>query len=405
MIIHEPELTLTPEEAILSAKIEFSQPNVSLPDRLWFAFPFQYEPLLTTRSDPFAVALLQTSQFLGEKLEVRGALSEVLAYGLDQYGRIFHTWFPKWFSLPDLSINKFSSPNPPDEPKVGMAFSGGVDSFYTLFCHLKQNQPIPSAQVNTALFIHGMDIRFYQAQAYRQRALSYQRMFDQLEIQLITARMNCYLFWEHRLRWEYVHGAPLIATALCLSNLFSRFYIPSTHRYDHLLPNATSPLTDHWLSTETLRIIHHGADQSRLDKLNALANWQECRNNLRVCTNPLLDEDQINCGKCNKCLRTMIMLELLDALPTFTTFPDTLNWGTRLKYILTAPGQTYPRLIYRYALSKKNIRGIIIGLMALLVGKTRRSLSESLINILSKDQIYRLKHRVYRKFTERTDRY
>jgi len=160
MIIHQPEIKRKNGEVILSAKIEYDHTHINLPDSCWFAFPEDYEPYLTSRSDPFAVAMIQTSQYLGENLEIRGELSERLAYGLHQYGSIFHLWIPKWFDPPHLAFDKLVQPIAPANRLVMTAFSGGVDSFYTLQCHLPENQPIPSYQLQAGLFIHGMDIRF-----------------------------------------------------------------------------------------------------------------------------------------------------------------------------------------------------------------------------------------------------
>ncbi|MGB9668888.1 MAG: hypothetical protein ACPL0B_00750 [Anaerolineales bacterium] len=200
MIVHTPELIHQNNEVILSARIEYEHPIPSIPDRLWFSFPKDYEPFLSFRSDPFAVALLQTSQYLDETLEIRGELSERLAYGLEQYGFVFHRWNPKWFNRPRLKYNSLARPTPAKDRLAMTAFSGGVDSFYTLFRHLPICQPLPSFQIQACLLIHGMDIRFYESDRYERIFTIYQNMFAQLGLQLFRARMNAFLFWEHRLR-------------------------------------------------------------------------------------------------------------------------------------------------------------------------------------------------------------
>lgn len=399
MIVHHPELSYSADEVILSAHIEYEQPVQGFPSSLWFAFPREYEPILTPKSDPFAVALLQTSQYLNEELHVRGSISERLAYGLEQYGAVFNIWFPKWFSPPKLSYDSLTKNSPSPQPKVAMAFSGGVDSFYTLYKHLPQNQSIPSARLNTALFLHGMDIRFYEADSYQRLTEKYRDLFSHLGLEFWIARMNAYLFWEHRIRWEYVHGAPLIATALCFRNI-SRFYIPATHRYDFLLNNATSPLTDHWLSTETTEIVHHGCDMNRLQKLEVISSWDIPKNYLRVCTDPIQRQGKENCGKCNKCLRTMIMLDLLGCLHTYRTLPNKVTWKHWLRYILTVPGQTYPKTILAYALSRHRYHLAFLAWIGTLIGKTRRSLSEWLIGRISKETVHSLKHRIFFRYAE-----
>lgn len=400
MIVHPPELSYQNNEVVLSAKIEYDHPVPSIPDRLWFAFPKDYESYLSLRSDPFAVALLQTSQYLGETLQIRGELSERLAYGLEQYGFVFHRCNPKWFNRPSLEFDRLVQPKPTADRLVVTAFSGGVDSFYTLFRHLPSFQPLPSYQIQAGLLIHGMDIRFYEADKYERIYATYQTMFAQLGLQLLQARMNAYLFWEHRLRWEFVHGAPLVATALCLSEKISRFYIPATHRYDHLLSNGTSPITDHWLYTETVEIIHHGSQNNRVEKLEEIAQWELPQKYLRVCTDAFKREDIQNCSQCNKCLRTMIMLDQLRVLDKFQTFNRRLTLSDWIKYILTAPGPTYPKQIFNLTRQNKRWLYSFFAWLAIQSGRVRRFVSEHLVNILTKEQLYKLKHLIYAKNAE-----
>ncbi|MGB9668928.1 MAG: hypothetical protein ACPL0B_00950 [Anaerolineales bacterium] len=401
MIVHQPEIKYHNDEIILFAKIEYDHQNHSLPEKFWFSFPKDYAPFLTKFSDPFAVALIQTSQYLGENLEIRGSTSERLAYGLQQYGMIFHLWNPKWFDPPRLKFEKISQEKPSEQRIVATAFSGGVDSFYTLMHHLPQWQPLPSYQVSAGLLIHGMEIRFFEAQKYELIYSVYKEMFNQLGLDLLRAKMNGYLFWEHRLRWEYVHGAPLVATALCLSNKISRFYIPATHSYDYLLHNGTSPITDHWLSTELVDIIHHGSQQSRMGKIEEIAHWEYPQRYLRVCTDVIHQEGINNCSKCNKCLRTMLMLDQFGVLNKFTTFSKKITPASWFKYILTAPGGTYPKQLFQYAKRKKSVGKMILAWFAIQTGRFHRYFSEHIVNILSKEQLYKVKHRIYYKNREK----
>lgn len=400
MIVHAPEIKYQENEVILSVKIEYKSKGHTFPDRFWFSFPDHYASYLTSRSDPFAVALIQVSQYLGEELFIKGELSERLAYGLQQYGQIFHLWNPKWFSPPQIKFENLAHPTSTGNRIVATAFSGGVDSFYTLMHHLPKFQQLPSFQVHAGLLIHGMDIRFYEVQKYEQIYLLYKNMFDQLGLDLLRARMNGYLFWEHRLRWEFVHGAPLIATAMCLSEKISRFYIPATHRYDHLLHNGTSPLTDHWLSNETIDIVHHGSQRNRMEKLEEIANWEFPQKYLRVCTDAFNQDGINNCSRCNKCLRTMLMLDQIGSLDKFKSFNRKITIFSWIKYIFTTPGGTYPKQLYDYAKMKKRVGIAIFAWLAVQSGKFHRFISEHMVTLLSKDSLYKIKHRVYAKRTE-----
>ncbi|MGB9668889.1 MAG: hypothetical protein ACPL0B_00755 [Anaerolineales bacterium] len=190
---------------------------------------------------------------------------------------------------------------------------------------------------------------------------------------------------------------------MCLSEKIFRFYIPATHRYDFLLSNGTSPITDHWLSTETVEIIHHGSQNNRIEKLEEIASWELPQKYLRVCTDASKREDLRNCSQCNKCLRTMIMLDQLGVLNNYQTFNHQITLANWFKYILTAPGPTYPKQIFTFAWQNKRWLTSFFAWLAIQSGRIHRFVLEHLINIFTKEQIYKLKHHIYAKYAENRD--
>ena len=402
MIIHQPEFVVRDGELVVSARVELKQLVENIPRELWFAFPETYANYITGRSDGFAASLLQTAMYFGENLEIRGEISPRLAYGLQEYQKVFHAWFPNVFNLVEIKYDKLIAfPSSEVLGKVGTAFSGGVDSLYALWSGLSQNQSIPSAQVTHGLFVHGFDLRLYEQEKYIKITEEYIHTFQQLDLELLKARTNGAQFWEFRMRWEYVHGGLLIGTALQFGRLLSCFYVPSTHTYQKLAPMATSPITDHWLSTETMNIIHHGASLNRIQKLAVLSEWETSHKLLRVCTNITRREGIKNCSQCDKCLRTMIMLDLIDALPKFTTFQKRLRFRDILRYALfLAPSPTYPRQIYQAALHDGRLDVALIMLPGILIGGIRRKLSLLANRVLPRTSIYRLKRHYYGHLAE-----
>jgi hypothetical protein len=402
MIIHQPEIVVRNGELVVSARVELKHPVEYIPQELWFAFPETYAKYITGRSDGFATSLIQTAMYFDENLEIRGEISPRLAYGLQEYQKVFHAWFPNVFNLVDIKYDKLISlPSTEVLGKVGTTFSGGVDSLYTLWSGLSQNQSIPSAQVTHGLFIHGFDLRLYEQEKYIQINEQYVHTFEQLGLELLKARTNGAQFWEFRIRWEYVHGGLLIGTALQFGRLLSSFYVPSTISYQKLTPMATSPITDHWLSTETMDIIHHGASLNRIQKLAVLSGWEISHNLLRVCTDITRREGIKNCSQCDKCLRTMIMLDLIDELPKFTTFQKQLRARNIMRYALfLAPSPTYPRQIYQAALEAGRFDVVLIMLPGILISSIRRTLSLLANRVLSRATIYRIKRLYYGHLAE-----
>ena len=317
MIIHTPEIRIENEEICISARVELQKPDVTLPTALWFKFPREYEQYISDRADGFVVSLLLLAMQRGEDIEVRGSLSSRLVYGMQEYQRIFNSWFPQNYKLINIKCSDFDDAGLNGRKKVSAcAFSGGVDSFYTLWSHLPQNEHIQDYQVSYGLFVHGFDIPLKDERTYQIASENYCEMLQRFGLHLLTARTNMRQF---RPDWNYTHGAATIGVALILGRLISRFFMPASKTYTTLEPWGADPMIDPLLSTETLEVLHDGAGASRMQKIATLAEWSETYPRLRVCWKE--PDGLINCCRCDKCVRTMIALEVLGVLDQYRTFP------------------------------------------------------------------------------------
>jgi len=140
MIIHKPEIKDEGADICVAARVELQNSNTDFPEELWYKFPKSYRDYITDRSDGFAASLLPLAMVLEEDLEVRGDISATLAHGLQQYQLIQSTWQPKWFKSIDIKFESLTNIGRSDtKGKVGCTFSGGVDSFYTVWNHLSRN--------------------------------------------------------------------------------------------------------------------------------------------------------------------------------------------------------------------------------------------------------------------------
>lgn len=320
MIIHPIQITRENGEICVSTRIETRSSHLSIPKELWFKFPESYENYISNPSDGAAVSLILLSMALGETMEVRESLSSRLVHGLNEYQRIMNLWFPNKLKVIDITCSEYKTRNGNDTgASVGCAFSGGVDSFYTLWTHLSQNERNPNYQISHALFIHGYDLYLKENSTYKACLKSYRQLMEDIGLKLLTARTNIKEFFES-LDWSaVVHGPALIGSALILSRLFSRFFIPSTYTYDDLFPWGSHPLTDPLLSTETMQVIHDGASINRVEKTAVVSQWSESYSRLRVCWEK--PNGLLNCCRCGKCIRTMTTLNILGVLHHYKTFP------------------------------------------------------------------------------------
>jgi hypothetical protein len=397
MIVHTPSMEKGGGEICITARFELHDPLPHLPEELWYRFPEEYEARLSPRADGFAATALLVAMYAGEALMVRGPISPRLAYSLLEYRNIFHSWLPKLFQMVDIQFEQLAPPPSIDgRPAVAAAFSGGVDSFYTLWRHLAANQAIPGHRITHGLFIRGLDLRLEEQDKYDAVAGRFAALYESLGLELIQASTNARQFSEFRIDWTLFHGPPLVGAALLLSPFLGRFYVPSFVSYVELEPQGTSPLTDHLLSTETLEVVHHGASVKRTDKLSVLVDWPVTYDHLRVCPGKLSMEGVQNCSACHKCFRTMASLSLLDALPRYRTFSGELSAGSYFRWGLFTPLNIGQATEIRNRAAKSGRFGMALFVQAAIILQIVRKFSFKLVKrLLSQEQIYRIKRKIY----------
>jgi hypothetical protein len=341
MIIHQPERHLADETLRISARIELKANDKSFPEYLWFEVPASNQIYLSEYSNAFLTSLLMLSMYLEEPLEVRGLVSPHLAYGLLEWQSIFHSWYPDQFKQVDVKYERLEAMGMESSlGRVASAFSGGLDSLYTLWCNLPASQPNPAIRLSHAIFVHGFDIRLHQGDKYRLLFEHYREKLDQVGVELLSVRTNIYLFSQFRIKWELMHGGPLIGAALLFDKLLGKFLVNASASYNNVKPTrfGTSPLSDHWLSTETLEIFHFGSGEERIGKMITIQDWPLAWNVLRVCTNPQDAQGVDNCGHCTRCLLNKTRLELLGILPKFSTFKEPFHHKDLLRLALAMDG-------------------------------------------------------------------
>lgn len=292
---------------------------------LWFKFrattqecPPEFLARESPPAAPFLVAVLLLAMQKDEDIWIDHPISPQLLRGLEQYQARFHTWFPERFRVvqihaktPSLATDACA----PLDRGHACAFSGGVDSFYT-FLQLRS----PTSEVGPltdALFMAGFDMPLNLTASIQQLADAFTELMRDSGIRLWVGATNVRKF-VNAVDWTNAHGQALAASALFFEPLWQTFTIPSSYLRESHPRWGTHPELDPLLSTENLRLSHHGADLHRVDKLRRIVQFRDAESRLRVCW--IQDIGLRNCGVCEKCLRTMTALDLLGALPRYTTF-------------------------------------------------------------------------------------
>lgn len=351
MIIHNPKITSGNNEIMVSSRVEFQSRNVNLPPELCFKFPLANEDYISDRSDGFLIAMILMAMQAGEDIHVKGVVSPRLLTGVCEYQRTFNLWFPRRFRTVEINCESLlPSVIEGDNRAVVSAFSGGVDSFFTLWSHLPRNDGDTNTQITDTLFIHGFDIILEHASAYSILRDAYTEMFGRLGINFLTDSTNIQHF-DTRSNWGLFHGTSLIGLAHVMGRGMEKFYVPASHTYKDLIPWGTDPRIDHLLSTESLEVIHDGAGFTRVEKTEVLSRWPETYDKLKVCSP---GDSTLNCCQCEKCLRTMVTLELTGALTEYTTFTPglPLRLVRRCRYF-NSSDFTFPKEILGRAASLK----------------------------------------------------
>ncbi len=146
-----------------------------------------------------------------------------------------------------------------------------------------------------------------------------------------------------KIKWEMSVG--VCGTVRCFW-LWRRMLVPATHNYGILAPWGSHPLTDVLWSTESMRVIHYGAEVTRIQKImREIAGSRVARDHLRVCWENR--RGQSNCGECEKCIRTIVALKIAGVLEQCPSFDRLLRYADVAHMTFASPGIRL-HMLYNY---------------------------------------------------------
>lgn len=281
--------------------------------------PDAFSGWISDRFEAPVLAALFPAMAMNEPIRVDGPLSAVFHYRVRQVMKYFHLWYPRELSMVDIQSAGFDEA-PVRGTSTCACFSGGVDSFYTLWHHRAETEPVQRYRITHGLFAHGFDIPLNKPDFYEQQAAPYEAILREQGIALIRMRTNVRDILDPFTKWMTTHGAALQMAAHFLAGGARTFIIPSTNRFSLINPPiGSNPITDPQPASEALEIIHHGCEASRIQKVLAIADWPPAQQLLRVCFQD--HAGPANCGACKKCHKVMLPLWVAGKLDRFATFP------------------------------------------------------------------------------------
>jgi hypothetical protein len=333
MTILAPRTRTDGESVMVSAEFQTTKhKNV-----LWFRLEAKYQDyVVSERGDAFLTGLLPYAMARGEDIQLDCPISEKLYYNLT------HFLIPA-FSLANPKLRPIKLiPTTLDCTRlnighaVGTGFSGGVDSFCTIYDHFINTQCPSNYRLTHLAFFnvgsHG-DCGGEAARALFSRRLHILKQFPVecgLDFIVVDSNISEIL----QLPFTDTGGIRTMTPVLLLQKLFRVYYFSSAYRMDALRLTDENDgyyglLTAAMLSTESLDFYSFGEEYTRVQKTALIANYEPSTRYLNVCTN---GDD--NCSCCWKCMRTLLTLDILGAIDRYAKVFDLSLYQThRASYI------------------------------------------------------------------------
>jgi len=202
------------------------------------------------------------------------------------------------------------------EPKKSIStFTGGIDSFYTLFSK--------ESSIDSILYCINYDIYKNQTDLLEKQLNVINTVAKKIGKKVIICETNNRIVLQYLKtyncnntgdRWGvFLHGVCLFNHAYNLSNYYSEFYFPSSLSCNNewRLWGSDHKLDKHFSSSH-LKISTHG-NVDRFQKTRYICLHQKKQlvfDNLKVCW--VNSDKRFNCSKCDKCMRTIVSIGTVD---------------------------------------------------------------------------------------------
>ncbi|MFA9478207.1 hypothetical protein ACERK3_07845 [Phycisphaerales bacterium AB-hyl4] len=278
------------------------------PKTLWCEIPAAYERKQPQRLDPFVVGTLFLAMRYADKLHVHGSVAPSLLKNLGWFQTTWTQWFPNAYHRVDITADDVSEPTLGERQGAVAAFSGGVDSCFTLYQHHHRRHERDNHPPQAALMVHGFDIPIEDRDVFDRAVVGSRRIVESLGLPLLTAHTN---FRQIVPAWEQSHGAALVMALMLFDEHFDVALLASSWTFNEqgVRPWGSNVMTDKLLGSQSFGVIHDGSRYNRWDKMGALVQWQAFRDNLRVCWEG--EQKDRNCCRCEKCVRNILLLRAL----------------------------------------------------------------------------------------------
>lgn len=262
--------------------------------------------------DGYVCAMIFDAMQQGRSVNICGPLSEKFFRNIQAFQEAWHCHCPSLYQVVEIQPSELlvGGSKAGGRPESAMvAFSGGMDSAFSLLRHQPSTQNRQRLPIASALMVHGFDVPYSNRSAFDTLHKRVEKITEAVGVELhilrTTIRENDY----HR--WVDCHGAVLASVLHLTSDRHTHGIIASSDPYNYIsyvhYAWGSSAATDYLLSGSEMEIIHDGAGFSRPQKIAYLAkNWPSQLKRTQFCWEG--ERRDINCGVCDKCVHTRLSL-------------------------------------------------------------------------------------------------
>ena len=264
---------------------------------------FDYKPVCVY--DGFIFAILFNAMECGETLNTDLPITANCIRNANYLIEAWNNMLPNKYKkiqihATNVILNRLKVPT----NKAISAFSGGVDSCFTLIRHKEKDWTSFHYDLNAVLTIHGFDIPPDRDDEYNQlieRISPIPKQYDCHHLQVKTDLRH-----KSKQDWEMSHLAQISSCIHLFSEHYDYGLIASSVSYkDPFSIWGSTTGTDFLLSGSNLELINDGAGYTRTEKIARISSNHLVTERLKVCWEKAYKN---NCGECEKCYRTRLGL-------------------------------------------------------------------------------------------------
>lgn len=252
----------------------------------------------------FAVlASVFTAMRKRQPLHVCGPVSKSLLRNLEDFQEVWAIWLPDLYAIIPITADHEIDSTPTSNKNGVFAFSGGLDSSFTLLRHQIKDAGRRTVTPKAAVLINGFDLSLSNPHAIEVASKSAQAILDQMDIQLSTVETN----WKTDLchNWRMEHMTGIVACLSQFQGVADIAMIGSDGGGDHLdIPWGSNMFTNPYLSSDAMKVYTEGAGFSRSERIAYVLKHSNLAPHIRVCWENA--QTGANCGNCEKCIRTQL---------------------------------------------------------------------------------------------------